>query len=142
MSNIDDIDSCHGLCNCLFHDHVVCNSYHHGHGHLCHNSYYYNYHGRDSIVCSCFGIGLPNYFVTPSPLLRPSIWLSTAILAPVGSVASIVTSIIIIVVVIVYIFILFFLFRGRQRWWRLLLWLRFTFTFLSSVTSCSFKWFG
>ena len=80
--------------------------------------------------------------LSPSPLLRPSIWLSTAILVPVGSMASILTSILLVVVVIICIFILFFLLRGRGRWWRLLLWFHFTFTFLSCTTSCTFEWFG
>ena len=59
--------------------------------------------------------------LSPFPLLRTSIWFSTAVLTPVGSTASIVTSIILVMVIIVYIFILFFLFRGRGRWLRLLL---------------------
>ena len=71
--------------------------------------------------------------LSPSPLLRTSIWFSTAVLAPVGSTASVVTSIILVIVIIVYIFILFFLLKGRGRWLRLLLWFGFTFTFLPLV---------
>ena len=52
-------------------------------------------------------------FLFPYPLLRPSIWPSAIILAPVRSTTFSVTSIILIVVVGISIFILFFLFRGR-----------------------------
>ena len=59
--------------------------------------------------------------LSPSPLLRTSVWFSITVLAPVGSMVSVVTSIILVVVVIIYIFILFFLFMGRGRWLNLLL---------------------
>ena len=78
--------------------------------------------------------------LSPSSLLRPSIWPPTVILAPIGSLASIITSIILIVVIVISIFILFFLFRGRGRWLRLLLFC-FAFTFLSSATSSTLKRF-
>ena len=90
-----------------------------------------------ALVLACIII-----LLSPSPLLRTSIWLSTTVLAPVGSVASVVTSVILVMVVIIYIFILFFLFRERGRWLRVLLQFGLTFTFLSSSTSCTFKWFG
>ena len=61
------------------------------------------------------------HLLSPSPFLRPSIWLSTVILALVGYTASIITSIILIVVVIICIFILFLLFWERGRWLGLLL---------------------
>ena len=79
--------------------------------------------------------------LSPSPLLETSIWFPTTVLAPIGSTASVVASVILIVIII-YLFILFFLFRGRGRWLRLLFWFGFTFTFLSSSTSCALKWFG
>ena len=59
--------------------------------------------------------------LSPSPLLRTSIWYPTTVLTPVGSMASVVTSIILIMIVIVYIFILLFLLMGRGRWLKLLL---------------------
>ena len=80
--------------------------------------------------------------MSPSPLLRTSIWFPTTVLTPVGSTASVVTSIFLVVIVITYIFILLILLKGRGRWLRLLLRFGFTFTFLSSCTSCAFKWFG
>ena len=94
------------------------------------------------IQLSVVALILASVFIllSPYPLLRTSIWFSTAILAPEGSTASVVTSIILIVVVIID--MLFFLFRGRGGWLRLLLWFGFTFTFLSSLTCCTFKWFG
>ena len=79
--------------------------------------------------------------LSPSPLLGPSVWPPTIILAPTGSTASIITSIILIVVVGISIFILFFLFRGRVRWLRLLLLFHFVFAFLSSMVSSTLKWF-
>ena len=79
--------------------------------------------------------------LSPFPLLGPSIWPPTVILAPIGSMASIITSIILIVVVVIYVFILLFLFRGRGRWLRLLLLFCFAFTFLPSVASSTLEWF-
>ena len=79
--------------------------------------------------------------LSPSPMLGTSMWFSTAVLTPIGSMASVVASVILIMIIIVYIFILFFLLRERGRWLRLLLWFGFTFTFLSTSTSCAFEWF-
>ena len=71
-----------------------------------------------------------------SPMLGTSIWFPTTVLVNIGSMTSIVTSVIFILIIIVYLFILFFLLRGRGKWLRLLLWFGFTFTFLSTSTSC------
>ena len=140
VCNIDGIDNCCGLYNCLFHDH---NSYHCGHSHLCLNNWIVIIiiATTGGIELSAVALVLASIIIllSPSPLLRPSIQLPTAILAPVGSTASIVHSIILIVVIIIYIFILFFLFRERGGWLRLLLWFGFTFTFLSSTSSGTFE---
>ena len=81
--------------------------------------------------------------LSSSPMWGSSIWFPTAVLTPIGSAASIMTSIIPVMIAVVYLFILFFLLRGRGKWLRLLLRFGFTFTrFLSSSTSCAFEWFG
>ena len=79
--------------------------------------------------------------LSPFPLLGPFMWPPTVTLAPIGSMASIIISIILIVVVVISIFILSFLFKGRGRWLRLLLWFCFAFPFLSSTASSTLKWF-
>ena len=143
--NIDGIDSCYGLGNCLFCDCMVYNSFHHGHSHLYHDNSHNNFiiAAMGGIKLSMVALVLASIIIllSPSLLLRTSIWFSTTVLAPVGSTTSVVTYIILVMVVIIYIFILYFLFRGKGRWLRLLLWFRFTFTFLSSSASCTFKWF-
>ena len=79
--------------------------------------------------------------LSPSSVLGSCIWFPTTVLTPIGSAASIITSIILFMIV-VYLFILFFLLRGRGRWLKLLLRFGFTFTrFLSSSTTCAFEWF-
>ena len=123
--NIDGIGNYYGLDNCHFCDWEVCNSFHHGHDPLCLD-----------IIASVGGIKLSVVtlvlasiviLLSPSPILGTSMWFFTAVLAPIGSMTSIVTSVVFVMIVIVNIFILFFLFRGR--WLRQLLWFIFTFTF-------------
>ena len=78
--------------------------------------------------------------LSPYPVLGSSVWFSTTVLTPIGSAASMMTSIILVSIVVVYLFVLFFLLRGKGRWLRLLLRFGFTFTrFLSSSTSCAFE---
>ena len=79
-----------------------------------------------------------NILLSPVPLLRPSIWLSTTILAPVGSMASIITSSSCCGSNYLHLHTVLSV-QGRGRWLRLLLGFHFTFAFLSSVTSCTLE---
>ena len=89
-----------------------------------------------------FGIGLYNYFVVPFPSAGNLYMVSHCYIVPYRVYSLCCYLHISHYDINCYIFILFFLFRGKGRWLRLLLWFRFTFTFLSSPTSCAFKWFG
>ena len=75
------------------------------------------------IIVSVGGIKLPVVtlvlaslviLLSPSPMLGTSIWFLTTVLAPVGSMTSIVTSVIFVMIIIVNIFIWLFMLRGGE----------------------------
>ena len=118
VCNIDGIDNCYCLDNCLVHDCDLCNYNHQGHIHLHLYNYYNNcycnsLHGKCCIVCSYSGIGPYNCFVVPLSLLRSSEGPSAALLTPIWSVASAITSLILIMIIIVYLFIGLLFFWGE-----------------------------
>ena len=87
--NIDDIDNCYCLCNCLFCGHVVYEGYCHSHSHLyldnCCSNYCYSYTRRIKLPMVTLKLASIIILLSPSPLLGPSVWPPTVILASIGS---------------------------------------------------------
>ena len=100
MYNIDGIDNHYCLCNCLFCDQVVYESYHHVHSHLCLEIVVVIIVIATTrrIKLPAIALKLASIFIllSPSPLLGPSVWPPTVILVPIGSTTPIITSIILL----------------------------------------------